>query len=45
VEFGVDPAAILATSGIENPPSLTHEEIIVIPDPSESSGAAAWSAN
>jgi LysM repeat protein len=45
VEFGVDPAAILATSGIENPPSLTHEEIIVIPDPSESSGDAARSAN
>jgi len=45
VEFGVDPAAILATSGIENPRSLTHEEIIVIPDPSESSGTAARRAN
>jgi len=45
VEFGVDPGAILATNGIENPPSLTHEEIIVIPDPSKSSGTAARRAN
>jgi LysM repeat protein len=35
-EFGVDPAAILAASAIENPPSLAPAEIIVIPDPSES---------
>ena len=44
-EFGVDPAAILAASAIENPPSLTPAEIIVIPDPSESPEAAAWNAS
>ena len=44
-EFGVDPAAILAASAIENPPSLTPEEIIVIPGPSESPEAAAWIAS
>jgi LysM repeat protein len=44
-EFGVDPAAILAASAIENPPSLTPSEIIVIPDPGESPEAAAWNAS
>lgn len=44
-EFGVDPAAILAASAIENPPSLAPAEIIVIPDPSESPEAAAWNAS
>ena len=44
-EFGVDPAAIVAASAIENPPSLTPDEIIVIPDPSESPEAAAWNAS
>jgi len=43
-EFGVDPAAILAASAIENPPSLAPAEIIIIPDPSESPDAAAWNA-
>jgi LysM repeat protein/uncharacterized protein YvpB len=44
-EFGVDPAAIVAASAIENPPSLAPDEIIVIPDPSESPEAAAWNAS
>jgi LysM repeat protein/uncharacterized protein YvpB len=44
-EFGVDPAAILAASAIQNPPSLAPAEIIVIPDPSESPEAAAWNAS
>jgi LysM repeat protein/uncharacterized protein YvpB len=44
-EFGVDPASILAASSIENAPSLTPSEIIVIPDPSESPEAAAWNAS
>jgi uncharacterized protein YvpB/LysM repeat protein len=44
-EFGVDPAAILAASAVENPPSLAPAEIIVIPDPSESPEAAAWTAS
>ncbi len=44
-EFGVDPAAILAASAIENPPSLAPAEIIVIPDPSESPETAAWNAS
>ena len=45
VEFGVDPAAILAASAIANPPSLAPAEIIVIPDPSESPDTAAWTAS
>jgi LysM repeat protein/uncharacterized protein YvpB len=44
-EFGVDPAAILAASAIENPPWLSPAEVIVIPDPSESPDAAAWNAS
>jgi uncharacterized protein YvpB/LysM repeat protein len=44
-EFGVDPAAILAASAVENPPSLAPAEIIVIPDPSESPDDAAWNAS
>jgi uncharacterized protein YvpB/LysM repeat protein len=44
-EFGVDPAAILAASAIANPPWLAPAEIIVIPDPSESPEAAAWTAS
>jgi uncharacterized protein YvpB/LysM repeat protein len=44
-EFGVDPAAILAASAIDNPPSLAPAEIIIIPDPSESPEAAAWNAS
>jgi LysM repeat protein/uncharacterized protein YvpB len=44
-EFGVDPAAILAASALENPPSLNPAEIIVIPDPSESPEEAAWNAS
>ena len=44
-EFGVDPAAILAASAIENPPALAPSEIIVIPDPSESPEAATWNAS
>ena len=44
-EFGVDPAAILAASAIQNPPWLTPAEIIVIPDPGESPEAAAWNAS
>jgi LysM repeat protein/uncharacterized protein YvpB len=44
-EFGVDPAAIVAASAIDNPPSLTPDEIIVIPDPGESPEAAAWNAS
>jgi len=44
-EFGVDPAAILAATAIENPPALTPSEIIVIPDPSESPEAAALNAS
>ena len=44
-EFGVDPAAILAASAIENPPALVPAEIIVIPDPGESPEAAAWNAS
>lgn len=43
-EFGVDPAAILAASALQNPPSLTAAETIVIPDPSESPDAAAANA-
>lgn len=44
-EFGVDPAAILAASAIQNPPLLTPAEIIVIPDPGEFPDAAAWNAS
>jgi LysM repeat protein/uncharacterized protein YvpB len=44
-EFGVDPAAILAASTIENPPSLAPSEVIVIPDPTESPEAAARNAS
>lgn len=44
-EFGVDPAAILAASAVQNPPELTASEIIVIPDPGESPDAAAWTAS
>ena len=44
-EFGVDAAAILAASAIENPPALVPAEIIVIPDPGESPEAAAWNAS
>ena len=43
-EFGVDPAAILAASALQNPPELTASEVIVIPDPSESPDAAASNA-
>jgi uncharacterized protein YvpB len=43
-EFGVDPAAILAASALQNPPQLTAEEIIVIPSPGESPEAAAATA-
>lgn len=43
-EFGVDPAAILAASAIQNPPYLTLAEVIIIPDPAESPEAAAWTA-
>jgi LysM repeat protein/uncharacterized protein YvpB len=43
-EFGVDPAAILAASAIQNPPYLTPAEVIVIPDPAESPDTAAWNA-
>jgi LysM repeat protein/uncharacterized protein YvpB len=43
-EFGVDPAAILAASAVQNPPYLTPDEIIVVPDPGESPEAAAWNA-
>lgn len=43
-EFGVDPAAILAASAVQNPPYLTPAEVIVIPDPAESPDAAAWNA-
>jgi len=43
-EFAVDPAAILAASTLQNPPSLMPDEIIVIPDPSESPETAAWTA-
>lgn len=43
-EFGVDPAAILAASALQNPPFLTPAETIVIPDPSESPDAAAANA-
>ena len=44
-EFGVDPAAILAASAIQDPPWLAPAEVIVIPDPSESPDAAAWNAS
>lgn len=44
-EFGVDPQAIVAASGIQNPPDLTPQEIIVIPAPSEDPGAAARTAS
>ncbi len=44
-EFGVDPAAILAASAVQNPPELLPSEIIVIPDPGESPDAAAWNAS
>jgi uncharacterized protein YvpB/LysM repeat protein len=44
-EFGVDPAAILAASVLQNPPWLNPSEIIVIPDPGESPDAAAWNAS
>ena len=44
-EFGVDPAAILAASAVQNPPWLASGEIIVIPDPGESPDAAAWNAS
>jgi LysM repeat protein/uncharacterized protein YvpB len=44
-EFGVDPAAILAASALQNPPELTASEVIVIPDPSESPESAAWNAS
>jgi LysM repeat protein len=43
--FGVDPAAILAASAIENPPLLAPAEIIVNPDLGESPEAAAWNAS
>jgi uncharacterized protein YvpB/LysM repeat protein len=44
-EFGVDPAAILAASAVQNSPWLTPAEVIVIPDPGESPEAAAWNAS
>jgi LysM repeat protein len=43
--FSVAPAAILAASAIQNPPLLAPDKIIVIPDPSESPEAAAWTAS
>ncbi len=43
-EFGVDSAAILAASALQNPPELTASEVIVIPDPGESPESAAWNA-
>ena len=44
-EFGVDPAAILAASAVQNPPWLNPSEIIVIPAPGESPDAAASNAS
>jgi LysM repeat protein/uncharacterized protein YvpB len=44
-EFGVDPAAILAASALQNPPYLTPTEVIIIPDPSETPETAAWNAS
>ena len=44
-EFGVDPAAILAASAIDDPSALTPSQIIVIPGPGESAEAAAWNAS
>lgn len=42
--FGVDPAAILASSDIQNPPYLTPAEIVIIPSPAESPEEAAANA-
>jgi chitinase len=44
-EFGVDPAAILASSAIQDPPYLSPEEIVVIPAPGQSPDEAAWNAS
>lgn len=43
-EFGVDPAAIVAASAIQNPPQITPAEIIVIPAPWESPEEAVATA-
>jgi uncharacterized protein YvpB/LysM repeat protein len=43
-EFGVDPAAILASSAIQDPPYLAPDEIVIIPAPGESPDEAAWNA-
>lgn len=43
-EFGVDPAAILAASDIQNPPFLAPSEIIIIPAPGEAPDEAAFVA-
>jgi uncharacterized protein YvpB/LysM repeat protein len=42
--FGVDPAAILAASAIQNPPHLTPAEVIIIPAPWESPEEAVATA-
>jgi LysM repeat protein/uncharacterized protein YvpB len=43
-EFGVDPAAILASSWLVDPPNLQPGEVIVIPDPGQSPSEAAAEA-
>jgi uncharacterized protein YvpB/LysM repeat protein len=43
-EFGVDPAAILAASAVQNPPYLTSGEIIIIPAPGETPEEAVATA-
>ncbi len=39
--FGVDPAAILAASWVNDPANLTPGEVLVIPDPGQTPGEAA----
>ncbi len=43
-EFGVDPAAIVAASGLEQVDYLIPEDVVVIPHPAESPDDAAWNA-
>jgi LysM repeat protein/uncharacterized protein YvpB len=43
-EFGVDPAAILASSWVADPPNLQPGDVIVIPDPGQTPEEAAADA-
>ncbi len=43
-EFGVDAEAILRSSWMQNPPNPAPGEVLIIPDPGQSPGAAAEEA-